>query len=66
MDAHVYLNAAGEWMVSLRLFDKQVDEAGPFEDETDAVMAAQRNADNVYMPAKGTLFSESETELVAA
>lgn len=60
IDAHVYKNPDGEYMVSLRLAGEQFDEAGPFDDETDAVQMAQRNADTVSVTfAGGPLNPES-------
>lgn len=62
MDAHVYLDGNGNHMISLRVGEMVVDEAGPFDDETDAVMAARRciyGDGQIIMAAKGTLFSDS-------
>ena len=43
MDAVVYLAGDGQYYVSLRLLGKEVDLAGPFDDDADAVLAAERN-----------------------
>lgn len=42
MDAHVYLDRDGSWMISLRCAGLEVDEAGPFDDEADALLASER------------------------
>jgi len=42
MDAHIFIGRDGEWMVSLRVDGKEVDEAGPFDDQADAMLAAER------------------------
>lgn len=42
MDAHVFLNGDNEWFISLRCAGIEVDTAGPFDDETDALLAAER------------------------
>lgn len=35
----------GEWFVSIRVAGTEVDVAGPFDDETDATLAAERMVD---------------------
>jgi hypothetical protein len=42
IDAHVYLNHDGDWMVSLCIAGMQFDCAGPFDDEIEAIQMAQR------------------------
>lgn len=54
MDAHIFVRQ-GDIMISLRIAGIEVDEAGPFEDETDAVLAAHRmvyDGGQVLLPNK--------------
>lgn len=42
MSAAVYRSPDG-WMVSLRVAGEEVDEAGPFDEELDALLVARRS-----------------------
>lgn len=42
LDAHPYRGSEG-WMVELTMGGLEVDEAGPFDDESEAVDAARRS-----------------------
>lgn len=63
MDAHVYKHPfTGDWMVSLRLMNVEIDEAGPFDDEHEAMLAARRSVyGNGQVVLKGRDLNEYST-----